>query len=102
MKFTGTFVNFLYLQLLDLLTTIAGLTYGMHEINPVVRYAMGFGNPLVALSLFKLVAIPVGLICVYRNRLGLLVFANVVYSCVVISNIVNLIIFSSHVFVMNN
>jgi len=57
-------LQFAYLQLLDLLTTIAFLVHGIREANPLVRMAVEeCSNPLIGLVAVKAAAMALGLYC---------------------------------------
>lgn len=87
--------QFVYLQILDLLTTLAFLLRGIGEGNPVVRWAIREGpSPLGGLLLLKLAAVGLAVYCVWRARFGLLRIANIFFACVVTYNLVVLIVTS--------
>ena len=84
--------EFVYLQVLDLLTTIAFLMHGAAELNPVVKWIMrespsAFGG----LLLVKVVAILLALYCMARARHRLLRMVNVFFALLVAYNVVVLI-----------
>lgn len=88
-----TLVQYSYLQLLDLLTTIAFLLHGVNEGNPLVRYAMQWSpNPIAGLAGIKLAALVLGLYCWRTEKLGLLSKVNVMFAALVAWNIMALII----------
>lgn len=58
---------FLYLQLLDLLTTVLGFKLGAVESSPFIRLLMHAG-PVTGVALSKVLALGVGMICVYTRR----------------------------------
>jgi hypothetical protein len=90
---TFVFLQFLYLQGLDLLTTVAFLMSGVSEANPFVRFAMQrAGDPLVGLVCVKAIALGLGMICVGRGRVKLLQKANIFFALLVIWNLVSLIL----------
>ena len=81
--------QFFYLQLLDLLTTLAFLAVGIREANPVVRLLVaGAGSPLAGLLAAKLVAFALAGYCWHQKRQQLLVRANVFYALLVAWNLV--------------
>ncbi len=86
-----------YLQLLDVLTTIAFLLQGVGEGNPIVRWVITHGpHPIGSLFLMKAVAVAVAMaiVCVYRHREGLLRKVNIFFAMVVLYNLAVLIITS--------
>lgn len=89
----STFMNFVYLQFLDFLTTIAFLLQGVGESNPIVRWAIRNGpNPVGGLFLLKLAVIPLALYCLYRSRVRLLKTVNIFFGLLVVYNLCVLIL----------
>ena len=87
--------EFVYLQLLDVLTTIAFLLQGVSEGNPIVRWVINYGpHPIGSLFLLKGVAVAMAVLCVYRHREGLLRKVNIFFAVVVLYNLAVLIITS--------
>ena len=87
------FLQYSYLQFLDVLTTLAFLIAGVQEANPMVRWLMGLaGTPLPALVAVKVVALLLGLICLWKGKLALLRRANVFFSALVAWNLLCLIL----------
>jgi hypothetical protein len=85
-------LQFSYLQLLDLLTTVAFLANGVSEGNPIVALAIqSAGDPLIGLALVKVVAVLLGLYCWVSGRLRLLDRANVCFAALVAWNLIALI-----------
>ena len=86
-------LQFSYLQLLDLLTTIAFLMHGIEEANPVVRLVLRFSSdPIAALASVKLAAFMLGVYCWHAGRSRLLARINVLFAIVVAWNLMMLII----------
>jgi hypothetical protein len=84
----GLFAQFSYLQLLDLLSTLAFLSRGVGEANPVVRLAIGLApSPLQGLAALKLFAILLGLYCWHSGRVRVLERMNVFFAALVFWNI---------------
>ena len=85
-------IQYSYLQMLDLMTTLAFLLHGIQEGNPLVRFAIKFSaNPILALVLIKCFALALGLYCWYRGRDRLLSRINVMFAVVVAWNLAALI-----------
>jgi hypothetical protein len=85
--------QFLYLQLLDLLTTLAFLAGGVQEVNPVIRLLIGgAGSPLAGLLAAKLIAFGLAGYCWQRGRDRLLVRVNIFYAVLVAWNLVAFLI----------
>jgi len=86
-------VQFSYLQLLDLLTTVAFLVIGVQEGNPLVRMAMATApTPMVGLLLVKTGALLLGGYCWQRNKDRLLWRINTLFALLVAWNLVALIV----------
>jgi hypothetical protein len=76
---------FVYLQLLDLLTTLVGFKLGAAEASPFIRVLMHAG-PALGVALSKLVAFAIGGVCVHNRKLRLIRLANVWYGGVFVWN----------------
>ncbi len=84
--------QFGYLQLLDVLTTLACLGHRVQESNPLVKMLMhSAGSPAGGLFLTKAVAFAIALYCWRRSREKLLWGINLFYSAVVVWNLVALL-----------
>ncbi len=85
--------QFIYLQLLDVLTTLAFLAAGVQEMNPLIRLlSAGAGTPLAGLLIAKSLAAALGLFCWKSGRGRLLARVNVFYAAVVAWNLVAFLI----------
>ncbi|MCE5308366.1 MAG: DUF5658 family protein [Acidobacteriales bacterium] len=85
-------VQFVYLQLLDLLTTIAFLLNGIHEGNPLVRWALNAApTPWGGLLGVKVLAVLLGLYCWRLGKQRLLARVNFLFAILVAWNLVALI-----------
>ena len=76
---------FLYLQLLDLLTTLIGLRAGALEASPFVRMLMSAG-PAFGVSLSKVAALLLGAACIYFRKQRLLRWISYWYAALVVWN----------------
>jgi hypothetical protein len=86
-------LQYSYLQLLDLLTTIAFLLQGVREGNPLVRLAIAYApNPIGGLLAIKLAALGLGIYCWRLRKVKLLNRINVMFAVVVAWNLGALII----------
>lgn len=77
---------FIYLQLLDFLTTSVGLQLGLSEASPFIRWLMDLG-PTAGLAISKLVALILGGICIYLNKRHIVRWINYWYAGLVVWNI---------------
>jgi hypothetical protein len=85
--------SFIYLQVLDYLTTIAFLIHGVSEANPIVTWVMRESpSPLGGLLLVKVVAVLLALVCMAHAKQLLLRRVNVFFAALVAHNVVVLII----------
>jgi len=86
-------LQYSYLQMLDLLTTVAFMLHGVHEANPVVRFALqSSSHPLGGLLAVKIMALGLGIYCWRCGRDRLLTRINVLFAIVVAWNLVALIV----------
>jgi hypothetical protein len=94
----GLLAQFSYLQILDLLTTLAFLGVGVQEGNPLVALALGAGNtPVVGLAIVKAIALLLGVYCWRAGRHGMLVRVNWLFAALVTWNLLALILASRHI-----
>ena len=85
-------LQYSYLQMLDLLTTLAFLLHGVQEGNPLVRLALRYSsNPLGGLLLVKMLALSLGFYCWRCGRQRLLTRINFLFAIVVAWNLLALI-----------
>ena len=77
---------FIYLQLLDLLTTLVGFRLGASEASPFIRMLMHAG-PAAGVFLSKLVALGLGALCVYLKKQHLIRWATYWYGALVVWNL---------------
>jgi hypothetical protein len=86
-------LQYSYLQVLDLLTTLAFLLHGVREGNPLVRLMMHVtANPLGGLLAVKLIAVALGVYCWRLGRGRLLARINIIFALVVAWNLGALIL----------
>jgi len=89
-------LQFSYLQVLDLMTTLAFLLNGVREGNPLVRMAVQYApHPLGGLLLVKAAALALGFYCWKAGRERLLMRINILFALVVAWNLAALILASS-------
>ncbi len=86
-------IQYSYLQLLDLMTTVAFLLMGVQEGNPLVRLALDHApNPVAGLAAVKVAALGLGIYCLRMGKLKLLSRINVLFAVVVAWNLLALIV----------
>jgi hypothetical protein len=76
---------FLYLQVLDFLTTLIGMKIGLGEASPFIRWLMQV-DPAVGLALSKVLALTLGGLCLWLNKRHLVRWINYWYAGLVIWN----------------
>ena len=76
---------FIYLQVLDFITTLIGMRLGLGEASPFIRWLMQVG-PGAGLALSKLVAFALGGACIWLKRRHLLRWVNYWYAGLVVWN----------------
>jgi len=77
---------FVYLQLLDLLTTLIGFRLGAGEASPFIRLLMHVG-PTMGVIVSKMLALGLGALCVHTKRYHLMVWASYWYGGLVVWNL---------------
>jgi len=77
---------FIYLQLLDLLTTLVGFRLGADEASPFIRLLMHFG-PGAGVVLSKIVALALGGWCIYARKQQLMRWVTFWYSALIVWNL---------------
>lgn len=86
-------IQYSYLQMLDLMTTLAFMARGIQEGNPLVRLAIRYApHPLGGLVAVKMLAIGLGYYCWRFGRQRLLMRMNILFAVVVVWNLVALIV----------
>ena len=81
------FQVFVFLQVLDLLTTIVVLKLGGFEMNPLVRYLMQVG-PIGGLVIAKAIVVAIGMAAiVWYHRHRVVFLANYAYAGIVCWNL---------------
>jgi hypothetical protein len=85
--------QFVYLQALDVLTTLAFLGNGVKEANPLVGLALAVApSPLSGLVGLKVLALALAVYCWQRGRTQLLARMNAFFAALVVWNLVALIL----------
>jgi hypothetical protein len=78
---------FVYLQLLDFLTTMVGFKLGAHEVSPFIVKLIHSTTPAVGVAASKVIGLAIGGLCVASGRVKLLSFANYWYAALVVWNL---------------
>ncbi len=83
---TGELLLFLYLQALDLLTTLVGLRAGAAEASPFIRTLMHVG-PTFGVFASKLISLALGGICLCTKRRHLIRWINYWFAALILWNL---------------
>ena len=86
---------FIYLQLLDLLTTLLGFRLGAVEASPFIRLMMHFG-PATGVIVSKVLALGIGALCVYANKTHVIRWISYWYGGLVIWNLLVILASRGH------
>jgi hypothetical protein len=92
----GIYQVFVYLQLLDLLTTLLGFRLGAAEASPFVRLMMHAG-PLNGVIVSKVLALGIGALCIYTNKNRVIRWISYWYGVLVIWNLVVILAAAGHI-----
>ena len=84
---SSTLELFVYLQVLDVLTTLVGFRTGLIEASPFIQLLMRMG-PIAGLLASKFVSLSLGGYCIWRERMRVLRLINYWYSALIIWNLV--------------
>ena len=77
---------FIYLQLLDLLTTLVGFKVGVGEASPFIRMMMHAG-PTTGVVMSKVLALGLGAFCVWTNKAHVVRWISYWYSGLIVWNL---------------
>lgn len=86
----GIYQVFVYLQLLDLLTTLLGFRLGAAEASPFIRLLMHAG-PAAGLIVSKVLALGIGALCIYLNKRHVIRWISYWYGGLVVWNLMVLL-----------
>jgi len=81
---------FLYLQILDFLTTLVGLKMGISEASPLIRSLLHLG-PGIAVASSKIIALGVAGLCLALHRGYVVRWVNYWYAGIVVWNLCNIL-----------
>ena len=82
----NTYQVFIYLQLLDLLTTLVGFRIGAQEASPFIRLMMGMG-PGTGVVISKVLALGLGAFCIWTNKAKVIRWVTYWYSALIVWNL---------------
>jgi hypothetical protein len=80
------FQVFIYLQLLDFLTTMVGFRMGASEASPFIRALMHFG-PAIGVAGSKVIAVAVAMLCIWLNKRHVVRWISYWYAGLVVWNL---------------
>ncbi len=83
---------FVYLQLLDFLTTMVGFRLGASEESPFIAHLIHSTSPAIGVGVSKLVGLGIGAICIMTNRIRILSVANYWYAGLVVWNLAMILV----------
>ena len=78
---------FIYLQVLDFLTTMVGFKIGASEASPFIAKLIHLSSPAIGVAASKMVGLAIGAACVATNRVRLLAWANYWYAALIVWNL---------------
>jgi len=78
---------FIYLQVLDFLTTMVGFKIGASEASPFIVKLIHLSSPAVGVAASKMVALAIAGVCVATGRVRMLSWANYWYAALVVWNL---------------
>jgi Domain of unknown function (DUF5658) len=77
---------FIYLQLLDFLTTMVGFKVGASEASPFIAKLIHASSPAIGVAASKVVGLGIGGLCLFLNRARLVGWINYWYAGVIVWN----------------
>jgi hypothetical protein len=91
----GTYQIFIYLQLLDLLTTLLGFRLGAAEASPFIRLMMHVG-PATGVIASKVLALGIGGFCFHQNKSHVIRWISYWFGGLVIWNLIVMLAVPGH------
>jgi hypothetical protein len=85
---------FIYLQLLDLLTTLVGFKLGAKEASPFIRMLM-YAGPAAGVMASKVLSLGLGALCIYFKKDHLIRLVTYWYGGLIVWNLMVLLASSS-------
>jgi hypothetical protein len=81
---------FVYLQLLDLLTTLVGFKLGAKEASPFIRMLM-YAGPATGVLASKVLSLGLGAVCIYYKKNNLIRWVTYWYGGLIVWNLMVLL-----------
>ena len=78
---------FVYLQLLDFLTTLVGFRLGASEASPFIAKLIHASSPAMGVAASKVLGLAIGGICLATGRSRLILWINYWYAALIIWNL---------------
>jgi hypothetical protein len=78
---------FVYLQVLDYLTTLVGFRLGASEVSPFIAKLIHLSSPAIGLGLSKIAGFAIGGLCLATQRARLVGWINYWYAGLVVWNL---------------
>jgi hypothetical protein len=78
---------FIYLQVLDFITTMIGFKLGASEASPFIVKLIHMTSPAIGVAASKLVGFGIGALCVATHRSRLIGWANYWYAGLIVWNL---------------
>ena len=88
---------FVYLQVLDFLTTWAGLRMGASELSPFISWLMGLSDPLIGLFVAKVIGFLLCGLCLWMRRPRVIWMANYIFALLVAWNMYHILLLTARV-----
>ncbi len=79
--------TFLFLQILDFLTTLIGMRIGGGEMSPFIAWLMRMTDPVAGLTLVKLLGCGLAGLCLYLKRPRVIHLVNYLFAAFVLWNV---------------
>jgi hypothetical protein len=78
---------FIYLQVLDFMTTLIGFCLGASEASPFIAKVIHSTSPAVGVAATKLLGLGIGALCVFTHRARLISWINYWYAALIVWNL---------------
>jgi len=86
---------FIYVQLLDLLTTLVGFRMGASEASPFIRVLMHAG-PVAGVVASKVLALGLGAFCIWTNKAHVVRWVTYWYGALIVWNLMVMLAAPGH------